>query len=128
MQREKAVQSQIVTLLRSLGAVVYVLGTRRKRGDFQGTMMTAGLPDLMVFMPVPHGRNGICIGRQLLMVEVKALGGRLRPEQARFRELCLAGGVAHVTGDLDAVIAWLTGHGYLKPENLAHYRQSVVPA
>jgi hypothetical protein len=42
---EKVIQQQIVTLLRSIGAQVWVLGTRRKRGDYQGTMQTPGLPD-----------------------------------------------------------------------------------
>jgi hypothetical protein len=43
-QPEKAEQAGIVKLVRALGGRVYVLGTRRKRGDFQGTMQTPGLP------------------------------------------------------------------------------------
>lgn len=56
---EKSEQSQIVQLLRSLGAQVYVLGNHRRKGDFAGTMQTPGLPDLQAFMPrVPPAAAG----------------------------------------------------------------------
>lgn len=43
-QVEKPIQAAITHLLGMLGARVYVLGTRRKRGDHQGTRQTPGLP------------------------------------------------------------------------------------
>jgi hypothetical protein len=93
---EKTVQADVQRLLLMLGFRVRVLGTTRPRGDHPGTCQSPGLPDL------------ICFGRgRCLMVEVKARGGRLRPAQAAFRNDCLAAGVAHVTGGVDEVLAWL---------------------
>jgi hypothetical protein len=112
---EKAEQAAIVRLLASLGAKVYVLGTRRPAGDYQGTRQTPGLPDVLAFLPLHAARRGhFEQSRELLAIEVKAKGGRLRPEQVVFRELCQQASVAHVVGGLDAVIAWLTARGYLK--------------
>jgi len=37
---EKVIQSQIVVLLRTCGAAVYVLGGARPRGDYPGTRQT----------------------------------------------------------------------------------------
>lgn len=100
---EKAVQRQIVGLLRLLGWQVWVLGTVRRRGDHPGTMQTPGAPDLLCLGPVTHPG--------LLCVEVKAKGGRLRPDQQRFRDACQAAGVPHVVGGLDDVVRWLEAHG-----------------
>ena len=44
---EKEIQANIVTLLETVGAAVYKIGTKRKKGDHQGTMQTAGIPDLV---------------------------------------------------------------------------------
>jgi len=115
---EKTVQAHIVQLLRSLGGKVFVLGTRRRGGDYPGTMQSEGVPDLLAFLP-----SRAEPGRQLfLVIECKARGGRLRPDQEIFRALCVSAGVVHITGDLDAVIAWLIDQGYLKRENVPHYR------
>ena len=98
---EKAVQAQVVQLLRQLGFRVWTLGTVRRAGDHPGTMQSPGLPDLLAF-----GRG------HLLCVEVKARGGQLRPSQAAFRAECLAGpAVAHVVGGVDDVVTWLAGIG-----------------
>lgn len=109
---ERVVQAQIVALLRSLGAKVYVLGTVRRRGDYQGTMQSPGIADLLVFLR----------GRQL-WVECKAAGGRMSPAQVEFQALCGMAGVAHVVGGVDAVLAWLVDAGIVKADNVAHYRQ-----
>lgn len=79
-QPERAIQAHVVRLLRHVGCTVWVLGTTRRRGDYHGTMQTAGLPDVIAFLPRAGG---------VLFVEVKAPGGRLRPEQAQFRACCL---------------------------------------
>ena len=113
---ERDEQAHIVRLLRTLGAEVWALGTTRRRSDYQGTNQTPGLPDVEAFMPAPDG------GRVLLVVEVKAPGGRLRPDQVRFRDCCRAAGIAHVTGGVDAVIAWLVDHDYLNRNHVAWYR------
>lgn len=122
---EKAVQQQVVTLLRALGAAVYVLGHpapndgRRHRGTGQ----TPGLPDLFVVLPRPA--SGGC-GVTPMWVEVKASGGRLRPEQAAFRDLCAEGYLAHVVGGVDEVLEFLVKGGWVKAQNLPHYRRPAL--
>ena len=116
-QPEAAEQHAIVQLLCTVGCQVWTLGTHRRRGDYHGTMQSPGLPDLLAFLPRAGG---------LLCIEVKAKGGRLRPEQETFRNACLAceapWQVHHVVGGLDAVIAYLIALGLLKPEQVAAYR------
>ena len=119
---EKTVQAQILHLLRSVGAKVWVTGVPRRRGDFQGAMRTPGLPDLLAFVPPPKPTDPF-IGWTLLCVEVKARGGRLREEQADFASCCLNADVAHIVGGLAEVIAWLLRRGLVRDEQLPHYRQ-----
>jgi hypothetical protein len=106
---EREEQAAIVRLLRTIGATVYVLGTVRRQGDYQGTMQTPGVPDLYAFLPArPIGRP-----RQL-WIEVKTKTGRRSNPQRLFAELAEVGLVDYVCGPLDAVIAWLTEHKYLR--------------
>lgn len=133
---EKAVQAQIVHALRSVGAVVYVLGRPpRKETAYMGTGQTAGIPDLYVLLPnapwrptpesggfatyglKSHGAHG-------LWIEVKAKGGRLRPQQAEFARLCHDAGHPHLVGGLDEVLAYLQERGYVK--EVAHYRKGAA--
>ena len=114
-QPERAIQAAGVKLLRSLGADVWVTGTTRARGDYQGTRMTPGLPDCIAFLR----RLGEA-KQHLLIWEAKAPKGRLRPEQAKFAACCFFAGVAHVTGDLDALMQWLIAHGYLRADQVSH--------
>lgn len=118
-QPEKTQQEQGLALLRSLGATVYRLGVRRRAGDWQGTMQTEGLPDVMAFLPV----RGVPGARTFLAWEVKAPGGRLRPEQLEFQALCFNAGVAHVAGDLTQLMHWLVGAGFLRADQLPASRQ-----
>lgn len=122
LQPEKAIQQQGVNLLRQVGSAVYVLGTHRRRGDHQGTMQTPGIGDVYAFVPVVLPVRAI----EALWWEAKAPGGRLRVEQRAFREQCLRAGVAHVVGDLDALIAWLVTRGVVKLDSFAHYRQAGI--
>ena len=114
---ERVEQAHGVKLLRSLGASVYVIGTTRPKGDYMGTCQTPGLPDVFCFLPRNLGG---------LWWEVKAKGGRLRPEQEQFRLACMAceapNQVHYVTGDANALIEWLMMLGLLKAENVPHYR------
>lgn len=119
---EKVEQSHVVQLLRSFGCTPFIFGTRRRRGDYQGTMQSPGIADVLAFLPERIGRVETTLPR-LVFVECKAEGGRLRPEQRVFRELCLAAGVPHIVGGLDAVIAWFIERGYAQPEQFSHYRQ-----
>lgn len=118
---EKAVQLHIVRFLRSLRATVYVLGTHRRGGDFQGTMQTPGVPDLIAFVPLVDG------SLFQVYIECKAAGGRLRPEQQVFRDLCEKAGVDHIVGDLDTVIAWAIRNGLARAQQFPHYRQPPPP-
>lgn len=120
VQREKVEQAHGVQLLRSLGAAVYVSGTHRKKGDFQGTMQTPGIPDVEAWLPPDSTVSPA--RRMLLKWEVKAAGGTMSPAQREYQALCVAAGVAHVCGDVDTLIAWLIQERYLKPENVPHYR------
>lgn len=111
---EKHEQADIVRLLRSLGWAVYVLGTRRRTGDYQGTMQSPGIPDLEAFSPPPK--------RAMLKIEVKAKGGRLRPEQAVYQDLCRDADIAHLVGGVDEAVSWLIANGFLDAQNVAWYR------
>jgi hypothetical protein len=108
---ERVVQAQVVKLLRTVGGRVYVLGTVRRRGDYQGTCQTAGMSDLVCFL---RGR--------LVMIECKAQGGRLSPAQQGFRDDCVMANVDHVVGGVDSVVEYLQARGVLKTENVPHYR------
>lgn len=128
---EKVEQQHGVQLLRAIGATVYVSGTTRRRDDFHGTMQTPGIPDVESFLPLRMVHLDPAPGshqsytsqrRRLLKWEAKARGGRLRPEQLEYQRLCAEAEVAHVVGDCNALIAWLIEHGYLKPDQVAHYR------
>lgn len=125
---EKAEQAHIVQLLRSVGGRAYVLGTTRRRGDYHGTMQTEGVPDVIGFVPrrggaVPDWVKSIPTQWVHVYIECKARGGRLRPEQKIFRELCQASGVEHVVGGLDDVIAWLAACGVVKRDQFQNHRQ-----
>lgn len=123
-QREKVEQQHGVETLRWLGAKVYVSGTRRKRGDFQGTMQTPGIPDVEAWLD--GARVGFPGVRVLLKWEVKAAGGTLSPEQREYQQLCRAADVRYLVGDYNALIGWLIAHGYAKPEQFAVYRRPKV--
>ena len=115
---EKVIQAQGVKLLRMVGARVYVTGTTRPKGDYQGTCMTPGLADVLAFVPVAGDRSTY----RLLCWEAKAEGGRMSPAQVQFRADCAAAQVPHVVGDLDALIEWLLTAQLLKAEHVPHHR------
>lgn len=115
---EKVEQQHGLQLLRSIGARVYVLGTVRRRGDYPGTMQTPGVADVFAFLPKRGNQR-----RRALWWECKAAGGRRRPEQIEFQELCGETDLEHVVGTFDALIAALDGLGYVKATQFPHYRQ-----
>jgi hypothetical protein len=119
---EKVIQQQIVQALRTVGAVVYVLGRPpRKNVARMGTGQTEGIPDLYVLLPAKAKGESGWTQAHGLWIEVKAAGGRLRPQQAEFATLCGSAGVPHLVGGLEVVLAYLEQHGYLK--ETAHYRK-----
>jgi hypothetical protein len=108
---EKQEQAAIVELLRSVGGWVYVLGTRRPRGDsHHGTCQTPGIPDLYAF--VPNRRSGP--ERIALWVEVKTPTGRPSEAQEDFEHSCRVSGTHHVMGGCDDVADWLKLAGLLR--------------
>ena len=131
---ERDEQAHIVRLLRTVGGETWPLGTTRRwlvtcphchqpfnlPRSHMGTQQGKGVADLLAVLP--PARSNPAAASVFLVVEVKALGGRLRPDQVRFRDCCLAAGIAHVTGGVDAVIAWLLEHHYLARDQVAHYR------
>jgi hypothetical protein len=131
---ERAEQEAVKKLLLAMGAKFYVAGVTRKKGDYQGTMQTPGLPDLpLVFLPAfklqpPPAPGTPPLMYELVCIEVKSTAahktkhGGLSPFQREAKAYCLGAGVPYVHGDLDAIIGWLIDHGYLKPENVPHYR------
>ena len=116
-QREKWIQVEITRLLRSLGWDVCTLGTRRRKGDYQGTMMTPGIPDLYAFPP-----NALR-GHRELWIEVKAPNGRMSPAQIHFEACCLRNGIPHVVGGTDEVLSWLVKNGYLRADQVSAERK-----
>lgn len=110
-QAEKAEQAAIVMLLERLGAKIWVLGTRRPKGDYPGTRQTPGLPDLLVCLP-RCARLGWRMTR--LEIEVKTKQGRTSDAQLEYQALCRATGISHILGGLDDVLAWLRARGYVR--------------
>lgn len=109
---EKQEQAAIVQLLEKLGAKVYVIGTKRRKGDYQGTMQTPGIPDLYVVLnffgkPKPF---------KAIWIEVKARGGKLSDAQRQFKAEtdALEPAMYHIVGGVDDVQNWLVDHGWLK--------------
>jgi hypothetical protein len=115
--REKHEQAAGVGLLRWLKCAVYVTGTSRPKGDFPGTCMTPGLPDVICLLP---GTSGV------LFWEVKSRAGRPRPEQDAFRSIVAgyeAAGlpIYHCLGPYDALRLKLVTIGLLRPDQVPHY-------
>lgn len=128
---EKTEQAHGVQLVRSIGGKAYVVGGHRRRGDYQGTMQSPGIPDVMFFLPqrrfatVDPGTGQLradVTAPMFLFWEAKATGGRVRREQQEFRGLCQDAGVEHLVGDFNALIAWLVARHYVKADQFPHYR------
>lgn len=107
-QPERAEQRAILEVLPLVGAEWWVLGTVRKRGDYQGTCQTPGICDIVAFVPRVNARAW----SELVMIEGKAPGGRLSPAQKRFKAACNRADVEHLVGGVDAVLAWLRARGH----------------
>ena len=117
VRSERVEQAHIIQVARTLGARVYVLGTVRRRGDYPGTMQTAGLPDLWMVLPlVWRGARWVSVVGGGLWWEVKRQGGRRTPAQMQFADECDMAGVAYGWGDCDAFIRWCREHGLLRGE------------
>jgi hypothetical protein len=119
---EKYEQTDGVRLLQSLGAKVYILGTRRRKGDYPGTMQTPGIADVEAWLPRPK-LLWVLDDELLLKWEVKrARDSRTTPDQLEYEQHCKSGGIAYVRGDLSALMRWLVYAGYLRADQLPHDR------
>ena len=113
---EKDIQADIVKMLEAVGAAVYRIGTKRKKGDHQGTMQTPGIPDLVAFVMVPisPGLSSDWTHLVQLWIEVKRPGEPMREGQKTFRFHALKASCEHVVGGVDEVLAWLKARGVVK--------------
>jgi hypothetical protein len=112
-QSEKRVQAQIVSLIQAIGGQVNVIGRPSPKDGrtHRGTGQTPGLPDLYAFLPLR-----VDVPMRGVWIEVKAAGGKLRPEQRLFMEMCHAAGVPHILGGVDQVVAYLQAGGWVKAD------------
>lgn len=109
---EKVEQQHIVQFIRSLGGSVYILGTKRRATDYQGTNQTPGVPDLIAFL-----------GHRHMYIEVKRHGGKMSPPQVAFRQQCLKAGVSHIVGTYNDVVVTFLEWGVLTWASVPSYRQ-----
>jgi hypothetical protein len=120
---EQFEQEKAKRLLASLGARVWVAGTKRKKTDHQSTMQTPGLPDLP-FVFVPRRISG-GMSYELLVIEMKSPEAARKsnkgrsPEQLDFARFCELAGVHYFCGDCDGLIGWLISHGFLRADQVA---------
>jgi hypothetical protein len=112
---EKVEQAHIVQLARALGASVYVLGTRRRRGDYPGTMQTPGIPDLWIWWPARPAHYHPAMG---LWWEVKAADGCRTDAQEQFAAECEAARVPYGCGTCDEFIRLLVSWGRVRPDQV----------
>ena len=118
---EKHEQADTVRLIETVGGTPYVLGTRRPKGDYQGTRQTPGVADVIAFLPPKPRRSPYALADvseaghawTLVMVEQKRSKGRLTPAQKRFRELCKLAQVDHVVGGVQEFAVYLRHKGIL---------------
>lgn len=128
VQHEKIEQQHCVRLYQSVGAKVYVLGTRRRQRCHecgavtrdQGTRQTPGIADLEVHLPAPPLRT-VSTGL-MLKHEVKVGKNTRSDDQDEYADHCQRSGVPCIVGGLDAAYHFLLDGGWLKPENVPHYR------
>lgn len=125
---EQKEQEDVKKLLHALGAKFWVAGTKRKRTDYQGTMMTPGLPDIpFVFLPRRGARAGYSQVTlyDLVVIEMKSpqahqkRDGGLSVEQAEFKRFCDLAGITYVHGDAKAIVQWLVEQCYLRADQVA---------
>ena len=109
---EKIEQQHIVQLIRSLGGAVYILGTKRRKGDYQGTNQTPGVPDLIAFV-----RRGADCWLHCY-IEVKRKGGQMSEAQQGFQTCALLSGVCHIVGGYADVARALVAWGVMGPEQV----------
>lgn len=135
MRLEKAEQADTVQLFSVLGKV-YVLGTRRKKGDHQGTMQTPGISDLVVFLRPSKLLTAaeIAAGHpssrpRLVMTELKReKNGEYSDDQLTFRQWCHDAGVDYIGGAFNVVVAWLVREKYVRADQFSHEHLTLVPS
>lgn len=129
VQRERGEQQNGVSLLRQIGAKVYVLGTTRKKTcwacgaltkDFS-TRQTPGIADVYFILPRPR-YPGEALPRSVWW-EVKAPKGTASDDQDEFAAAVRdAGGIGYVIGTYDLLIGYLVRGGWVRQDSFPHYR------
>jgi len=145
VQHETVEQTHGIRLLQALGGRVFVSGTKRSRGQYcpschafvpntdHGTHQTPGIPDVEAFLPRRNGQPGTPwvllkweakrpAVRDLVTRAIVTPAGRLTAEQKEYKTLCDLAEVYHVGGDIDALIAWLIEHEFVRSDSVPHYR------
>lgn len=123
---EKVEQAHICKLVSNLGGKPYVIGTRRRKDDYQGTMQTPGIADLWISLPAREFPTPL--PAIVLWWETKRIGGRRTPDQVEFGDRCVAANQPYGWGTCNDFVAWLIEHGRLKADQVAHYRRPAVQA
>lgn len=119
---EKVEQAHICAFVRAtLQGKVWVLGTVRRRTDYQGTNQTPGLADLWMVLPAVRDLPSVGV-----WWETKSKAGQRSAAQVQFGEACQSAGVAYGFGPFDAFMAWAISQGRVLPSRLAHYHQRGV--
>jgi hypothetical protein len=119
---EDVEQNGIRELVAWMNGRTWVLGTRRRKDDYQGTNQTPGLADLWNVVPTTT-RGAELLPALGFWWETKAPQGRRSPEQIAFGDACVMAGVPYGYGTLNDFIAWLIARGRLRPDQVAHYRR-----
>lgn len=108
---EKHEQDDICKLTSTLGGKPHVYGTRRPKGDFQGTRQTIGVPDLWIAF------RGFA-----LFWEVKREGEDRTPPQLAFAEWCEVSHTNYGWGTYNDFCDRLIVEGLVSDKNVPHYR------
>lgn len=117
---ERSEQSEGVKLLRMIGAKVYILGTKRRQGDYQGTNQTPGIADVEAFLPAKAGHPS-----RILKWEVKReRGSKASPDQVDYAARCQTARVPYVIGTARTLTSWLVAEGYLPNQSHAPQAQN----
>lgn len=122
---EKHEQADGVALLRLLGAKVYISGTVRRSGDYQGAMQTPGIP-VEAFLPLTSESGWP--SRRLLKWECKRVGGKLSEAQRAYRSCADDTGVLYVAGTFEDLKTALTVWGYLSEDGTRILKRAALEA
>lgn len=106
----RGVQRQVVEVYEKAGCVVAPVAQSYRRGSRRNPG-TPGMPDLYVFPPLRGATAFRGAATQPFWHESKRAGGKQRPGQLEWQQLCEARGVRYVLGGVPEAIAQLRSLG-----------------